>query len=218
MEWFEFVDGYCERLGPGLLAEPINAVTNLAFLFGAIWIWPRVAGNRPARLLSVVLFAIGLGSGLFHTLAMRWAALADVLPIALFVFIYLFLATRDILGARTVPALAAVLAGIVLIPLASAAFAAIGVPAGAAGYLPLPILILGYAAAAARVSRKTARGLAQGAAILFVSLAFRTVDEPLCGTWPAGTHFLWHILNAIMLTHMIRVYHSHMLAGGTHPR
>jgi hypothetical protein len=28
---FDPIDAYCERLGPGLWAEPLNALTNLAF-------------------------------------------------------------------------------------------------------------------------------------------------------------------------------------------
>lgn len=32
-----------------------------------------------------------------------------------------------------------------------------------------------------------------------VSLTLRTVDEPLCGSIPSGTHFLWHVLNAVTL-------------------
>jgi hypothetical protein len=31
------IDLYCERLGPGILAEPINALTNLAFPFTAVF-------------------------------------------------------------------------------------------------------------------------------------------------------------------------------------
>ena len=33
-----------------------------------------------------------------------------------------------------------------------------------------------------------------------VSLTLRTVDEPLCAQWPIGTHFLWHCLNATVLS------------------
>lgn len=29
----EFIDIYCERLGPGLWAEPLNALTNAAFFY-----------------------------------------------------------------------------------------------------------------------------------------------------------------------------------------
>ena len=33
------IDLYCERLGPGPLAEPINAITNLTFLVAALAAW-----------------------------------------------------------------------------------------------------------------------------------------------------------------------------------
>ncbi len=33
---FAAVDGYCERLGPGLRAEPLNAATIPALLFAAL--------------------------------------------------------------------------------------------------------------------------------------------------------------------------------------
>jgi hypothetical protein len=32
-----------------------------------------------------------------------------------------------------------------------------------------------------------------------VALVFRIMDEPLCGTLPTGTHFLWHTFNGIAL-------------------
>ena len=63
-----------------------------------------------------------------------------------------------------------------------------------------------YAALLRRRLPKTARGLAIGAGILIVSLTFRTLDLPLCGTLPFGTHFPWHVLNAVMLGWMIEVW------------
>jgi hypothetical protein len=51
-----------------------------------------------------------------------------------------------------------------------------------------------------------------GAAILVTSLTFRTLDGPLCQIVPFGTHFLWHVLNGLMLGWMIEVYRRHMLA------
>lgn len=218
MDYFTFVDGYCERTAPGLWDEPLNAVTNLAFIIGALWVWPRVAGLAGARVLAINLFVIGVGSGLFHTFAQRWAAMADVLPIVTFILIYIYLATRDILGGSRLISAIAVVAAFGVLPLASAAFAMAGVPGGAAGYLPVPLLILLYALAARRMAPDTSRGLATGAVILLVSLTFRTLDEPLCATIPKGTHFLWHILNGIMLTYMIVVYRAHMLATRSTPR
>jgi len=72
-------------------------------------------------------------------------------------------------------------------------------------------LILVYAFLLRQKRPEVARGLAIGAMVLVVSLVFRTVDTPMCGSFPLGTHFLWHILNALMLGWMIEVYRRHRL-------
>jgi hypothetical protein len=79
-------------------------------------------------------------------------------------------------------------------------------------YWPVPLLIALTALALARRAPATARGLAIGAGILVVSLTFRSLDAALCEAVPLGTHFLWHILNGIMLGWMIEVYRRHRLA------
>ncbi len=78
-----------------------------------------------------------------------------------------------------------------------------------AGYMPVPVLILGYAWLLRHRAPGTARGLAIGAGLLLLSLTFRTLDGPLCGVLPLGTHFLWHVLNGVMLGWMILVYVRH---------
>mgnify|MGYP005609753145 CR=1 FL=1 len=98
MRWTDVVDNYCERLGPGYWAEPLNAVTNAAFLIAALLVWRRTAGLPVARLLAMILFVIGVGSLLFHTFATRWAGVADVLPIALFILTYVYAANRHFWG------------------------------------------------------------------------------------------------------------------------
>ena len=35
--WLTPIDNYCERLGPGLWAEPLNAATNGAVLAAALY-------------------------------------------------------------------------------------------------------------------------------------------------------------------------------------
>ena len=77
-------------------------------------------------------------------------------------------------------------------------------------YWPLPVLIFSYAALLRRRAPELARNLAIGAGILCVSLTARSVDEPLCAAIPLGTHFLWHILNAVMLGWMIETWRRHV--------
>jgi hypothetical protein len=208
MDWFRAVNSYCERLGPGLGAEPLNAVTNASFLVAAwvSWRLSRRHGDRGGQALSLILAAIGIGSALFHTYAQVWAMLADVIPIQIFILVYLALATIRFFAAPPWVGIAAAAAFVPVSALASTALGALFGPLnGSIAYLPVPILIALYALALGRRAPAAARGLAIGAALLCVSLAFRTVDQAICGAFPIGTHFLWHLLNGVMLAWMIRV-------------
>jgi len=210
MDWFAAVDGYCERLAPGFWAEPLNAVTNLAFLIAAAVMWRRSAGL--GRVMCVVLAVIGVGSWLFHTHANRLTGVLDVTPILAFILLYVFAASRDMLELKGWQAGLCVVA---FVPYAAATVPLWGMVPGlgsSAGYAPVPVLILFYAWLM-RGQPATARGLAIGAGILIVSLTFRTLDEPLCAALPTGTHFIWHLLNAVMLAWMIEVYCRHRLAA-----
>ena len=74
----------------------------------------------------------------------------------------------------------------------------------------MPVLIAIYAGFLWRRYPDLARGLLIGVGILMVSLTFRSVDESLCDRLPLGTHFAWHLLNALMLGWMIEVYVRHI--------
>lgn len=210
---FDPIDAYCERTSAAYWAEPVNAATNAAFLLAAWVMWRRTAGIPLARAMCVVLAAIGIGSWLFHTHANGLAAALDVAPILGFILVYVFAATRDLLGLGRWWAAVAVVAFLPYAALMVPAFSALMPFLGSsAGYAPVPLLILAYAGMLWRRAPATARGMAMGAAILVASLTFRTLDGPLCQVVPFGTHFLWHVLNGLMLGWMIEVYRRHMLA------
>lgn len=215
MDWTAAVDGYCERLGPAFWAEPLNAATNAAFLIAALVMAWRLRGAHLhlANILVGILAAIGIGSFLFHTFATRWAGLADTLPILAFILAYIFAATRDYFGVSSWIAALAVVAFFPFAALTVPLFGLIPGLGSSAGYAPVPLLILGYAAALRRRAPETARNMAVAGVLLIVSLTFRTLDEPLCAVWPIGTHFLWHILNGILLGWLIETYRRHMLAA-----
>jgi hypothetical protein len=219
MDWFRQVDGYCERLDAGYWSEPVNAVSNAGFLLAALVCWRLIGARRDpgARALAAILAAIGIGSYLFHTHAQVWALYADVIPIQVFILVYLYLATVRFFAAPRWAGLAAVA---LFIPYAAAVAAAVGAAVGplngSTGYVPVPILIAGYGLVLARRAPATARGLGVGAALLAVSLVFRTIDEAACGGFPLGTHFVWHLLNGLMLGWMILVLHRHGATAAVH--
>ncbi|GFE65611.1 ceramidase domain-containing protein [Litoreibacter roseus] len=210
MNWARQIDGYCERMDLTFWAEPVNAVTNLTFLIAAVIMWRRTAGLPAARVLCVILFAIGVGSFLFHTFATIWASTADVVPIGLFVLTYIYLANRSYFGLRPLWAVGATVLFFPFAALIVPVFQAIGL-GSSSGYAPVALLIFIYALALRSKLPQVSNGLLLGAAILCVSLTARTIDEPLCVAVPLGTHFLWHCLNGIMLSWMIEVYRRHVL-------
>ncbi|RIY02553.1 hypothetical protein D3218_04060 [Aureimonas flava] len=213
MDWFAPIDAYCERLGPGVWAEPANAITNLAFVLGAavaLAEWRRAPGRDGVSLAFVLLVAvIGLGSFLFHTLANGWTLLADVLPIAVFIYGYFALALFRFLRLRP----AAAIAGTIGFAVAGQVVERLAAPVlgSSASYLPALLALGGMGALLAGRGHGAGRPLLLAAAVFALSLTFRTLDVPLCPTFALGTHFLWHVLNAATLTLCL-------LAAIRHPR
>lgn len=214
MEWSDQVEGYCERTDFSYWSEPFNAVSNAAFVIAAAFMWRRVQGLAWGKVLCAILFVIGVGSFLFHTHATAWASLADVVPIAVFILVYLFLVNWHVVGW---PWWVAGIATAGFFPYAAGVTVVLrDVPFFNVSnfYWSVPLLLLLYAAALWRAMPRTATGFVIGAGILCISITVRSVDETLCETWPIGTHFMWHLLNAVMLAWMIEVYRRHMVEGG----
>ena len=203
--WSTPIDQYCERLDPSFWAEPVHALTNAAFIAAAVMAlmdWRRGGStDRAVLALIIVVFAIGLGSFAFHTLATRGARLLDVIPIGVFIYGYFLLALRRMLG---IPWLYAVVLLIAFMILSNGL--AIAVPRevlnGSTGYFPAlgALLIIGW------LLRDSTQGRAMliAAAIFTASLALRIVDLGICNAFPLGTHFLWHVLNAMLLYLLLR--------------
>ncbi|MDJ0930310.1 MAG: hypothetical protein QNJ43_05065 [Breoghania sp.] len=38
-----------------------------------------------------------------------------------------------------------------------------------------------------------------------LSLSFRMMDHAVCKWFPIGTHFMWHVLNAVVIYMLLRV-------------
>ncbi len=214
--------GYCERgLDPGLLAEPTNAFTNAAFIIAGIAALHLVRRLPPARrhivhwLLCLLVIAIGIGSFLFHSFATRWAALADVIPIALFMLLYFgaacvfFLRAGLWLTVLFLVGFAAMLSG------AGGLCGSLGLCLnGSERYLPALVALLGIGAWLASKRHAAASSILAAGLIFAVSLTFRTLDRSICdaltlGGYTLGSHFLWHLLNAVTLYLLIRAAIRH---------
>ncbi len=210
--WTTPIDNYCERIGQGFWAEPLNAVTNAAFLAAAalaLLEWRKAGGkDHASHWLIAVTAIVGIGSFLFHTFANRWSVLADVIPIAVFIYGYFLLAMRRYLGLARLTALAAtavfMLLNMSFVRLWLGVFPGLTLN-GSVGYLPAAFALLGIGGfCLRRRAHRAGIALLWAAGIFAVSLVFRTADGSVCATLPAGTHFLWHVLNAVVLLILMR--------------
>lgn len=212
---------YCERgMDPSFWAEPVNAVTNGAFIVAGIlciaYLTSRTYGARDwlGLALSALIIIIGVGSFLFHTYATPWAGAADVIPIALFMLLAVFTVVRRAFGAPIWLSLFAVLGFIGLLALArlirctedGLTFGGDGGACfnGSIGYGPAFLVLVVSGLALTALRRPGGVYLVLAGLVFFVSLTARTLDQELCeyaviGEYVLGTHFLWHLLNGVTL-------------------
>lgn len=203
---FGYLPQYCERSGPGLMAEPLNLVSNLAFLLAA-WVLARSRawrdGGWDTRFLVVWVAVIGFGSALWHATARPWALWADVLPIGVFMAGYLafFLARVAGLG---VPA---VVTGLLIFAAIEAGlFWTLGLEFldGAVLYPPAVLAVWLMALFLYRRQAGEWRGFVLAGILLALAIASRVVDRAICASIPFGSHFLWHLLAAPALYLLVR--------------
>jgi hypothetical protein len=198
--WSTPIDLYCERTDPSFWAEPLNAVTNAAFLIAAAAAFAKWNRRRepdlPVLALIVVAAMVGFGSFIFHTLATRGAAYFDTIPIAVFIYGYFLLAMRRFLRLGWILT-GAILAGFAVVSHGLAFVVPRGFLNGSYAYLPALTALLWVAY---RVKDEAQQGTIFLAAGLFaLSLSFRTIDLTICAVLPLGTHFLWHSLNGVVV-------------------
>lgn len=203
--------GYCERLDGAFWAEPLNAVSNAAFLLAALAAWLMLRQDhrrdRPAEALTALIAIIGIGSFLFHTMPQRWTLLADVVPIQLFALCYFGLALSRFLGLSP---LAAALGALLFLAACFGLAAGLSslLPAGmrgSAGYAGFLVGLAGVALAVRlRGDAMTAARIAFAGLVFALSLTFRSLDSVLCGAVPFGLHWGWHLLNGLLLYLLLR--------------
>jgi hypothetical protein len=213
---------YCERGGdPSFWAEPLNAISNGAFIIAGLVAAVQLARAQRADralfewVLVVLVLAIGVGSFLFHTFATVWSIPFDTIPISLFMLAYLGYALCRFVGLPWIVIVVALVlfygsielarditCGNELLPMTQAA----GKRCfnGTLGYAPAFVALVLVGAVLALRRHPAARYILGAAAVFLASMTFRTIDYEICrwavrGARGVGTHFVWHVLNAIVL-------------------
>ncbi|MDX2095486.1 MAG: hypothetical protein SFW64_06075 [Alphaproteobacteria bacterium] len=206
-----YLDSYCERAGAvGLFAEPLNLLTNVLFLVAA-GVALRALKQAPVQgrrldlwLLVGLLASIGVGSGLWHAQPNGATLLMDVVPITLFINLYIVAALRRLfgLGWWKVGGFWALYFGVGM-------WAQTHLPPellnGTIMYIPTYGALVVLTLALLRHAPGQGRAFAVALLVWSASLALRTLDRDICPDLGIGAHFLWHTLNAWVLWRLLMV-------------
>lgn len=204
------LDSYCERAGdPSIWAEPINTISNVAFIIAGIlafmaWRNKGAPFRKSADILLLVLLlvTIGFGSGAWHLYATPETLKMDVIPIVLFMNVFLLAASIRLLGLSWI---GAVLLFVLFqgMNVAAQKFLPSDFLNGTIMYVPAYALLFGMSLWL-HIRKHPAKHLMFQALFIWTfSLIFRTYDNELCAVLPIGTHFLWHLLNAVVLYRLL---------------
>ena len=219
MEWLLIpIDVVCERRHAGLLAEPLNVLTSLAYAAVAVlfaWRWrPELHARHPLAWLLGLLLLIGLASFAAHTLALRLTHLLNGAFTGAFMALVFFMVGRYAFK-LSVPMSLGLSGGLLV------ASALLGSVVGMLqaqqqlAYLPALALLV---VAGAKV-RGSARGPAHrllwlGAVVFALALVLHAMDMPMCAlTGGFGTHWLWHVLNDGLMVCLLLALHGLMKDG-----
>lgn len=206
-----YLDMYCERAGGvGPFAEPLNLFTNLFFMFAAITV-ARLLLHTPAQgkrtdlwFLTALMFTIGIGSGLWHMLPSRATMLMDVIPITLFINVFILSSLRRLFVLSW--AKVALWWGVYT---AASVIAQITLPPtllnGTIMYIPTYVTLVLLTLLLRQRNPAAGRAFTAVVVVWTASLACRTLDMQLCASLFIGLHFLWHTLNAWVLWRLLVV-------------
>lgn len=205
----QILDGYCERAqNPEFWAEPWNAITNAAFIIAALICF--LIARRQDRLDGPVLWLtsftaiIGIGSFLFHTYAQVWAALLDTTPIMLFILSYFTIAMRCFAGFGWGRSIALTIGFLVAMIAVSWVLNTLlrDIVGGSISYVPAMLALVAVGLWLRGRGHPAGVWLISVAAVFAVSLTFRALDNPdgaICAHYMTGTHWIWHVLNGVVL-------------------
>ena len=197
------IDLYCERTTVGIFNEPLGLISNVAFLVAAFYLSRQSRQSIASYLLIGWLSVIGIGSGFFHAFATKGTLLMDVIPIQGFI-----LTTIWVLYAIHLKWKWWTVFGLMALCVLVGAELPRDWLNGSADYLPAWILLM--IAATLHQPGLSRRYLLMATLLFPISLTFRSIDNLLCQSFPFGTHFVWHVCNALVLFCIVRSHQSRL--------
>lgn len=188
---------YCEKVANSIFIEPVNALTNLAFLISTILTYKMLKAknikNSIYYFFPWIIFLIGFGSTSWHLYRSPVTLLFDAIPIYIFLGLSFFLLLRKLVKNTNLTF------GAIGLFILLQIFLTINFPYifnGSIRHIINAIILLALVFWTYKKVGKVALQLVFVFLIYIVGIIFRTIDLQICPIFNVGTHFLWHLLVA----------------------
>ena len=197
---------YCERTDIRFYSEPLNALSNISFFISAILVY-RLLKKKNAnayyyRFLPYLLLFIGTGSLLWHSFRNPFTLVLDAIPIWIFFLLIIFILIHKL--ARSKNTATIILTSYFFIQvLASYVFTDFF--NGSIRHVVNGVAFVGIIAWVYKKYAHVSGNLIAAFLLYILAIVFRSIDNAVCAYLTVGTHFLWHILNAIAAYLAIKV-------------
>ncbi len=207
-------DCFCEAIQEGMVRQPVNAWSSLAFLLVAFWVTSANArggkiggtalGRGEAWLFVSSLAIVGLGSAFYHA---SLTFVGQVIDVSGMYLIATFMLLHRLGPSWGVPPLWSVLGFVAL----NAALMTAQVTAPSLRRIAFGFLVVAAIGVEWRWSRAGRRWLGAGALLMGIAFAIWTLDRWRILCAPESLiqgHALWHVLGAIAAACLYRSYEA----------
>ena len=204
---------YCERNSLNILSEPFNIFTNFFFIISAVLLFNKSYINKKYPL---IIFLIGIGSMLFHSTPNSLTGFIDIFFIISFIYYYIFNLYKKLNMKTYVSALISI--NFILLCFVFGNYFKNSLLGSSSFYFPIIVhLIILYLYFLFNKKTYKHYNLFLLILVLFTcSILSRSLDLYLCNTILIGTHFIWHVLNSLVLYLLVKFYY--LIPNRTSPK
>lgn len=190
---------YCEREMLG--QEPINVISNVIFFIVAFVLWQKLkqSQSQDNKLKTLILLTvlIGIDSTLFHFFRTPVTLFLDALPIFIFILLFLYTFLAKTLKNHPKALLFTFLLAVFQTGLYIGGFREVhnaSVRHLVNAFLFPLLLLLSY-----KYYSRQAKLLVFAYISYLFAIGLRFLEPAICASFPIGTHFTWHIFNALVI-------------------
>ncbi len=191
------VTDYCERVGELFLSEPLNLVSSLAFFVSALLVYKLYKNKKVTGFgywpLFYLLILIGIGSSLWHCFRNSYTLALDAMPVFIFLLLFIYLLLRKLLNS-SFKAFMFVVAFFLFQVGVSYLFPQI--LNGSVRHVVNAVVFITLGSLIYKRNPLLRKDIVLALSLYAFAIIFRSIDNQVCLSFPVGTHFLWHILNA----------------------